>query len=175
MRNTLLLLLILPFFIACEKEEGPQGPQGPIGPEGPTGQQGPTGEKGDQGDQGEQGPGATSYFASANFGPSVSTNTFGGLKNYEVGDFIIAYLKSGNNWVALPFVAGDATITYYFSSSNGTTAIEGYYTDGTSGSPFQNSVTLSFMLVHIKGEAMKTADPSLDYQNYVEVQKAFNL
>ncbi|MCW9713436.1 collagen-like protein [Aliifodinibius salicampi] len=52
---TLIVIIILPFFLGCEGPQGPNGSQGPQGPEGPVG---PAGEDGSVMYSGQGGPSA---------------------------------------------------------------------------------------------------------------------
>lgn len=160
-------IALMGVLVGCEKE-GATGPQGPIGLQGQTGARGQTGA------QGQTGPGAKSYYLSGTFGPTKAATRFTGLTSYQYGDFIVVYLKDVGQWIQMPFVVEGVSVTFHFNPNNGDVTVEGYFTNGSAGSPFLSNITLDFMLVHIKSAA-KTANPNVNFQNYQEVADVFNL
>ena len=88
---------------------------------------------------------------------------------------VMVYAKSGAEWVALPanFSGSGYSISYNFSFDVGKVTIEasGYDT------PSPNTVDFDGTLVRIVviSEAGKLANPNVNYNDYNEVKRIFNL
>lgn len=113
---------------SCKGDQGPQGPTGAQGAQGPTGAQGATGSQGPSGATGSTGAtGATGQDGNANVknaevtvkttdwktvdAAGIGTGNTGQTGAFEVaapnvtaGSIVVAYVKVGTQWLALPRV-----------------------------------------------------------------------
>lgn len=189
-------------FTACEGPEGPQGPAGPTGATGATGAAGATGAtgaKGDKGDAGATGPMGNANVASkevtvtadqwtnveiAGIGTNVSSS-WGGVKvedaNITADKTVLAYVKSGETWVALPIsytkeIDGSLErVNFGFKTGQ----VEFYYRAQTAA--FGGTVTLkpagdlTFKYVTIQQTFGKTMEANgVNLKNYTEVMNYIN-
>ena len=186
------------FMDACKAEKGDIGPIGPIGPTGATGATGATGvgtsgatggtgatgatgAKGDKGDTGATGATGTANVQYSDWIPFTitGTQTTSGSTNIplpkitqEVLDkyLIFTYLKfNTSNWVyslplSFPIGGGkDETVAIRYSLANATI---------TSNATYSNT---SFRYVLVPGGVPTGRKAAVDYNNYEEVKKYYNL
>lgn len=119
------------------------------------------------------------------FSPSVSSNSFSGIKGYMKGDVILVYgwtKRDGKEaWVALPGTVyhtdsqtGLVSRSFVFEEQTGKLHINTFNADGTSGSPWTKDMNFQYKAVVVKSSAIQE-NPDVDLKNYKEVKKRFNL
>lgn len=90
---------------------------------------------------------------------------------------VMAYIGNGTAWIALPVTTADSkfgtlSFSYIYSQGSITILLHGYDLNvETTPNDFSG---LKFKIVTITGVGLG-ANPELDYTNYTEVKKAFNL
>lgn len=166
----LLLLGALPLMYACE------GPQGEIGPEGPQGPQGTQGVQGQPGD-----PASAIQFST----DTISTDADGSLAfgftltqdvipSVEKG-VVLVYAKSGGLWFPVPglviFPNGITNFTYAYGVENLDLNFFMFENSDTPAVRFFQNVRIVF--VPAANGRLNMED--IDYNNYEEVRKAYNL
>lgn len=160
------LALMLSATTSCKK--GDTGPQGEKGATGATGA------------QGEAGPQAKTFNFSLTFSSTVNYGAFNGITGYDADDAILFYTKyetlSGTDyWAPLPVVlANTVNIIPEFSNTTGNVFINTLKANGQTGSPWTTTTTLAFKAVLIKS-SQRLLNPTVNYNNYSEVKKVFNL
>jgi hypothetical protein len=167
-------------FTGCKKD-GETGPKGETGATGPTGPAGTNGINGSNGFNGAPGPDATSYLYNLTFTTAQNYQSYYGITPaFDAGDQIITYVKNSNLagedfYVALPYVfAGAVNIYAEVGHTSGSIFIHTDRANGTTGSPWTSTTTLSFKSVLIKGHAMEE-HPNLNLNDYEAVMTTFNL
>jgi hypothetical protein len=99
--------------------------------------------------------------------------------NINVAGVMVYFSRSSNNWIAVPYTQYNSPYNYVmnFSSAPGTIEVSWFYDTGL----FQGSDPNAYYntTVQIKVVVIPPADrikyPDVDYKNYNEVKKAFNL
>lgn len=170
-RKLLFLFLVgsIPFLTSCDKLKGDIGP---------AGAQGETGAKGDPGEAGDP-AGAIQVTLD-----TASTDASGDLvRGFEIGKdnvasvekgVILVYAKSGNAWFALPgpvfFTDGASNYTYAYAIQGINLVVQLFQLD-------EKPIKRKFQAVRIVliPAANARLNAQVDYKNYEEVRKAYNL
>lgn len=174
-RKLLMFVLLgsLPFMYSCKGEDGAIGPQGEQGIQGV------------QGTQGEKGAPATSQSAALQFSSdTASTDADGALvlgftlepvsaKAIEKG-VILVYAKSGGFWFPLPGIVffGDQVTNYTFLYQVDKLDLSVIILEAVD-KPIKRQ--FQSVRVVIVPAANGRLSAEVDYKNYLEVQKAFEL
>ncbi len=151
--------------IGCKGKDGEPGAQGPQGQTGNTGQAGPE---------------ATTFNFNLTFNAGDTYKSYGGITGYDANDVVLVFalyetLGTENFWVQLPVVLDNfVNIIPEFSSQSGYLFINTLKADGTSGSPWTSSNTISFKAVLIKSRAL-LAHPGIQLKPYNEIKQILNL
>lgn len=162
------LLLVALTITSCKKEAGPKGD---------TGAQGPAGTNGAQG---VPGPSAKTFTFTGTFGASTQFISYTGLVgSFDVDDIVLTYILNatygGNDYyVALPWTDGGVNYYVEINENTGFMYVNTDKASGAAGSPWASTVTLKFKAVLIKS-SQRLLHPDLNYKNYKEVAKAFNI
>ena len=170
--TSIVFILLMVISTSCQKD-------GPVGPEGTQGAQGTTGQ------DGADGPDATVVNFSLTYNnPSTTEFQFSSIWNlaYDGDDAILIYLEhpTTSNWVLTPYIWADNVNTVDIHvwgeiTSTGMMIMNVEKYDEPNTYPWSSSsVTLDFRAMLIKASA-KIANPDLDWNDYNEVQKRFNL
>ena len=153
----LIFALITISLTACKKAVGPEGPTGPAGPEAKT------------------------FNFNLTFDPGETFESYSGITGYDSGDVILTFSKyedlSGTSyWTQLPATdpLNIVNLTPEFSDVDGNMFINSLKADGSSGSPWVNSTTLSFKAVLIKSSGL-IKHPNIDLTDLESIQKTFNI
>ncbi|HEV7347493.1 hypothetical protein [Telluribacter sp.] len=178
---------------SCEGPEGQIGPQGPTGQSGAQGQQGPKGDKGDAGEKGEAGDkgeagnpaGAIQFSMGASIsnesGSFVDTTviTYKNLSAVEKG-LVQGYVKSRNTWFPIPNkirlasendnlgVIKDVLFAYRLDNSTMITTVHVWEGGGL-------KYQVQDIRVVIVPAQNARLNAEVDFSNYEEVRKAYNL
>lgn len=170
-RKLLFLFLVgtIPFLTSCDKLKGDDGAIGPAG------------EKGAKGDPGELGDPAGAIQFTLD---TASTDAKGDLvRGFEVGKenvasiekgVILVYAKSSNAWFAMPgpvfFADGASNYTYAYAIQGINLVIQLFQLD-------EKPIKRKFQAVRVVFVPAMNArlNAQVDYKNYEEVRKAFNL
>ncbi len=172
-KSTILLLAAGILSLTSCVKEGPVGPQGPAGYDGANGATGPTGSSNVASNTFVVTP---NYWA-ASTGVSNTTVT-GGAYFYDnltspIGDgsAVLVYLQSYKTWIPLPWTNND--IEYSFDNTANTLQLT---IQSGSGNTTVNLPTANdtFKLVVVT-PAMKALHPNVNYKDYNEVKRVFNL
>jgi hypothetical protein len=160
----LIMIISIVATFGCTKE-GKEGPPGPTGT---------TGSKGDSGPQ------AKTFNFNLTFDPGETYESYGGITGFNTDDVLLVYIYWADYgepfYVQLPFAENNNGISFYaeFSEVSGYIFVNTIWANGNSGSPWSTSTTLGFKAVLISSAA-RLANPNIDYTNYNEVKKVFNL
>ncbi|HLG35836.1 MAG TPA: hypothetical protein VI757_13215 [Bacteroidia bacterium] len=173
----IMLIACITLFISCAKdgEIGPQGAQGTQGTQGATGNTGP------------QGPGASSQTITvtsnqwSHFGTQgQSGDGYQTIQNVSIitsgivsTGAVLAYISGSTTaWVALPYSAPYSSWQRYwtYAYQTGQIILECQDSDFFTTQPG----TQYFKVVVIPGSVMHQ-NPDVDFNNYKEVQAAYNL
>ena len=160
---TLLLIANSIMIIGCTKE-------GDTGPVGPTGS---------QGQKGDPGPEARTFSFNLTFNPGDNFKSYNGITGVDTDDVMLFYvyyetLASVDYWTALPVIIGGINYIPEFSDQSNIIFINTKKADGSTGSPWGVTTTLSFKVVLIKSSLI-SEKPYVDYTNYQEVKETFGL
>ena len=115
------------------------------------------------------------------FSPGDQDQLFGTFPDFEVNDVIITYIKYGEMngsflWTQIPYFSTAHGIHFvpFFSENAGKLSIGVQRIDGGAGSPIMSTTSIYFRAVHIKANSI-IENPNVDYSNYEEVVKTFDL
>jgi hypothetical protein len=180
-----LALLAMIGFNSCTKE-GKQGEQGIAGINGTNGTDGTNGTNGVDGQQGIPGINGNANVRSATFHVYTSSWTLAAPKYYKIISYgyitqdildngaVLVYMQDASgSWYATPFIlyyTGYSTEIYQIIKV-GQVVITVMDSDLTQTS---NPGDMIFKIVVIAGSA-KSLHKNIDYNNYNEVKKTFNL
>ncbi len=90
----------------------------------------------------------------------------------NVSGAVVLYVQDDSNWAALPHV--DYGITTEFGFNPVTKVVEVQAADAKAAILIPNPGAMSFKLITIP-PALKKANPDLNFTNYKDVEKVFNL
>lgn len=170
-RKLLFLLLVgtIPFLTSCDKLKGDDGAIGPAGEIGP------------KGDPGEVGDPAGALQVTLD---TASTDAKGDLvRGFEIGKdnvasvekgVVLVYVKTGNAWFAMPgpvfFADGASNYTYAYAIQGINLVVQLFQLD-------EKPKMRKFQAVRVVLVPAFNArlNAQVDYKNYEEVRKAFNL
>lgn len=170
-RKLLFLFLVgsIPFLTSCDKLKGDDGAIGPAG------------EKGAKGDPGEPGDPAGAIQVTLD---TASTDANGDLvRGFEIGKdnvasvekgVVLVYAKASNAWFAMPgpvfFADGASNYTYAYAIQGVNLVIQLFQLD-------EKPIKRKFQAVRVVliPAANARLNANIDYKNYEEVRKAFNL
>lgn len=163
------LVGMLPLLSSCDKLKGDIGPEGP---------QGETGAKGDPGEPGDP-AGAIQVTLD-----TASTDANGDLvRGFEIGQanvgsvekgVILVYAKASNAWFAMPgpvfFADGASNYTYAYAIQGINLVIQLFQLD-------EKPIKRKFQAVRVVlvPAVNGRLNAEIDYKNYEEVRKAYNL
>lgn len=136
-------------------------------------------QKGSPGPKGDPGESAKTFNFNLTFNLGDTYQEFNGISGFEAGDMVITYIYNesyGNEsyYVQTPYQVGNLYFWTEVSESTGRLYVNVSKTDGSVGSAYTTSTTLSFKAILIKSTAI-AANPDVDYTNYKEVVEAFDL
>ena len=124
---------------------------------------------------------AKTHHFSLTFEPGDTWQKYSGITNFDTNDVVIVYVWSAsysgeNYWVQLPHMYSTNSINIWpeFGEETGDLFINTTWADGTAGSPWSTNTTLDFKAVRIPSSGM-ILHPNLDYSDYKQVEKAYNL
>ncbi|MCC9137688.1 collagen-like protein [Pontibacter silvestris] len=179
-----LILAVAFGHVACEGDEGPPGPQGEQGEQGPQGEQGEPGESST----------AQAYDFNWTFEPDEDGYYYYGFNFAEIqdadvtvsnSDIILVYwnpyesLNLGTDiWMPLPQTMflqdGILSVSYLYTTEFLEIDLNAGFDLATTPSVTDNQ---RFRMVVIPGELLngRTAGAPVDYKNYEEVVKYFNI
>jgi hypothetical protein len=170
-RKLLYLFLIgtIPFLTSCDKLKGDIGPAGP---------QGETGPKGDPGEVGD--PAGAFQFSTDTLSTQADGSTGFGLtltqdiaSSIEKG-VVLVYAKSGNFWFPLPGIVPFGNEISNYTFAYGVENLElNFLLFQMDATPKKRFFTNLRIVVVPAANARLNA--TIDYKNYEEVRKAFNL
>lgn len=116
------------------------------------------------------------------FAPGSTFELYEGITGFQHGDVIITYMlyedlgTPGDPdyfWVQLPFYyVSQVNIFAEYAENDGSIFVIAEFDDGSA--PWSTATTISLKSVLIKANAIK-AHPNVNFKNYKEVEKAFNL
>lgn len=173
------LLFTGAFFIGCKDGEagaiGPAGPTGPAGPAGPAGPTGATGPAGPAGQNGNANVIQLTFGSKVHSGAEISFTLTGVTQAVLNQSAYFTYVTPGNGyWYSLPGTTVGGTKeyrTYVTSQGSGTPLVYVNRVAGTGSETFTNT-----RVVIIPASALSNArKASVDYTNYQEVKKYYNL
>jgi len=124
---------------------------------------------------------AKTHHFSLTFEPGDTWKKYTGISDFDTNDVVLVYVWSNtysgeNYWIQLPHIYNSNSINIWpeFGEDSGDLFINTTWADGSAGSPWSSSTTLDFKAVRIPSSGM-IKHPDLDYSNYDEVARAYNL
>lgn len=164
-RLVVFLLAFLPLFQTGCSKDGAVGPAGPAGPAGAAGPQGPAGNANVI---------QITFGSKTHSGTEISYSLTGVTQAQLNGSAYFTYVNPGNGyWYALPgTTAGGAKEyrTYVQASATGTPLLYVNRVAGTGSETFTST-----RIVVIPASVLTNGRSHVDFSNYLEVKKAFEL
>lgn len=166
---TLLTISLLFLSIACTPSSGEVGPQGPAGPQGVAG---PVGPQGPAGQNGNANVIQITFGSRTHTGSDISyslTNINASIINNAA---YFTYVNPNGNWYSLPGTTDSGLReyrTYISPGSNSTLYVK--RVAGTGSETF----TSTRVVIIPASELRNGRKAAIDYSNYEEVKKAYNL
>ena len=174
-----VLLFTGAFFTSCKDGEagaiGPAGPAGPTGPAGPAGPTGATGPAGAPGQDGNANVIQITFGSKVHSGVEISYTLTGVTQAVLNKSAYFTYVNPGNSfWYSLPGTTAGGTKeyrTYVQAGASGTPSLFVNRVAGTGSETFTAT-----RVVVIPASALSNGrKASVDYNNYQEVKKYYNL
>ena len=150
-------------FSSCVKD-------GPVGPQGPAGADGANGTNGNANVLGSTTLSVTSADWTANGNEWYETFILGTITQDIVDKgAVMVYEQYNSSWTALPYTLGITGRSFDFYVGGGH-----IYSSNTNGTASTNPGNQTYRFVVISA-SNRMAHPTVNYKNYAEVKKAFNL
>ena len=155
----IVILIVGATSLTSCKKEGPEGPKG---------------------DTGLPGPDAQTFNFDLTFNPGDTFKSYSGVSGYDAGDVVLTFilyetLGGTGYWTQAPVIINNLiNVVPEFSETSVILFINTLKADGTVGSPWATTVTVSLKAVLIKSSGLRQ-NPDVDLTNYEAVKKAFNL